>query len=283
MINIFYKLGHTIRWGFVPTRYLTLLCSLKFDRIFAHSKQIFSKTSNINQFGFCNGPIMNNETLNSIKSIYLPRSAIAVQQNKKIPFVNLLTEDDLHAENPVFKLAFSDDVLLPATDYFRGKLSLDSIQVLHSFEIGEKLKESQLWHLDYGDRKSFHYIAYLNNVSTPDDGPFVFIDKKSSQKIGRSVFVRRVPDIEVDEKIGNDRVIKFYGNAGSSVFVDPAKCYHFGSRCRNIRLAIFITFNSWFPFSKPADMITKNTEKLIQEVIKLRPELNHDFIKSLLL
>ena len=100
--------------------------------------------------------------------------------------------DDIDADNPVVQPAFSPEILDVADDYFAGRLILDSIQVLYSWPTRGALRESQLWHKDYGDWKSFHWIAYLNDVNGPDDGPFSFIDKRDARRIAPSPFIRRI-------------------------------------------------------------------------------------------
>lgn len=274
MKKVINKILHTMRWGFVPTRYLTRLFGLKLKRLFRKPGHVFKDTEIIEKTGYKILQNLDNQSIQEIQTIYRKKSENVRRTNLKIPFVNLFTEEDISALNPVFKIAFSEKIQSCAYDYFRGKYLLDSIQVLYSFKTEDKLKESQLWHLDYGDTKSFHFICYINDVTKSEDGPFVFLDKNNSNKIGKSLFVRRVPDEEVVSKVRNDDIIHFKGSAGSCLFVDPSVCYHYGSRCLNPRLAIFITFNSWFPFAQPSPFIIRNKKIIYENALKLNTNIS---------
>lgn len=195
------------------------------------------------------------------------------------PFINLLNAEDIHPDNPILQLAFSRLIFDAAIDYFGGELSLAGIQVLYSkADHKAELRESQLWHKDYSDSKSLHAIIYLNDVLDEDSGPFVFIDKETSKKIKKSPIVRRINDNDFFQELKSDEVTFFYGKAGSFVLVDPAACYHHGSRGRKPRLALFVTFNTSTPYVKAQDFIIKNKESIIDCCLKLRPDLSKEFV-----
>ena len=238
--------------------------------------------TNISQNGFHLADPIDSSSLKKIIAIYKPRCAFVLREPSGHPFKNIFETKDIDKNNPVFQLAFSPKILDVATDYFRGKLILDSIQVLYSYSTNNETRESQFWHLDYNDRKSFHAIIYLNDVLSENDGPFVFLDKQESKGIGRSFVVRRIPDNSFYKNYGNNHAINFFSKAGGFVYVDPAACYHYGSRCKNDRLAIFVTFSSWFPFVKPVNLIINNRRKILIEAKLLRPDLSNEFLKNLL-
>lgn len=96
------------------------------------------------------------------RSVYLPRAPEVTPEALKAPFVNLSRSEDLKIDNPLTQFAFSKEVLDVAIDYFGGRLSLDSLQVLYSYPQCGDLKESKKWRLDYGDSKFLHCVAYLN-------------------------------------------------------------------------------------------------------------------------
>ena len=163
-----------------------------------------------------------------------------------------------------------------------GRLVLDSIQALYSWPTAGALRESQLWHKDYGDWKSFHWIAYLNDVNGPDDGPFSFIDKRDARRIAPSPFIRRIADDDFSRELKGGQVRVFAGRAGDSIFVDPAACYHCGSRCRNPRLAVFVTFNTSNPFVAPTAPIRENRQRIFEAARSLRPDLSDGYLRRLL-
>lgn len=282
-MNSLRKIASFIRWRLVPMRYATMLGSLKWGKMFQAPPLRSIITTEIEAKGFTKGADVAPELLRQAVDMYVPRGQVVEPKSRSgHPFVNLFNEDDIQPDNPVFRFAFSPEVLDTAADYFGGRLILDSIQVLYSYPTEGALRESQHWHLDYGDRKSFHCVAYLNDVLTPEDGPFVYVDKPSTQKIGRSMIVRRIADQQFNLELRGGNIETFYGKAGSSVLVDPSVCYHYGSRCKKPRLAIFATFSTWFPFAQPVPLIRQNAGKLLVAARQVRPDLSEGFLKALL-
>jgi hypothetical protein len=229
----------------------------------------------IDRNGYSIGPKLSDALLDSIVAMVTSRVPSEKNVKQKLPFINLVNASDFTSDNPLMKFAFSKDVLDPAIDYFGGRCSLDSIQILYSFaqEKDGKLKESQHWHIDYGDSRSFHSITYLNDVETDDGGPFVFVDKHDSKNVKKGAIIRRVSDKRFEEELGKGQIRKFFGKAGETVFVDPAACWHYGSRCLNPRVAIFVTFNSDLPYVAPSRLVRENRTKLMNVASELRPDI----------
>lgn len=232
--------------------------------------------------GHCPGPTLDPEALQDILAIYGPRSTAVVPRSGGHPFVNLMQAQDYEATNPVLRHAFSPQVLDVAHDYFSGRFILDSIQVLHSWPTEGPLHDSQLWHKDYGDSKSLHCVSYLSEVQGSDDGPFVFVDRADTTRIRRSPFIRRISDAQFASELGSGTIRRFVGRPGESVLVDPAACYHYGSRCRRPRLAIFVTFNTDRPFVAPTEPVRQHGQRLLAAARAIRPELHEDYLRGLL-
>ncbi len=281
-MNKLRKIASFVRWRLVPMRYLTMLLDLKWGNLFKSPHLRTAICREVMDTGYHIASPIDQQITKEIQALYQPRTATVVPKKHGHPFVNLFTEEDIHPDNPVFRLAFSSKILEVAADYFGHKLILDSIQVLYSYSTGGEIRESQHWHLDYGDSKSFHAVTYLNEVSTSTDGPFVFVDKAATRKVGRSLIVRRIADEKFVKELGNNKIHQFNGPAGSMVYVDPAVCYHYGSRCLHSRLAIFVTFNSWFPYAQPMQTITQNREKIFAAAKQVRPDLDPQFLRSIL-
>ena len=276
------KIGSFVRWRLIPVRYVTMLIGMKWQKLFFSPPPKTVTAVEIKSKGFTTGPNLSPEILKRANDIYVPRSKQVVPKASGHPFVNLFTADDIHPDNPIFCFAFSPEVLDVATDYFGGRLILDSIQVLYSYPTEGTLRESQYWHLDYGDRKSFHCVTYLNDVLVDDDGPFGYVDKFITNRIGRSMILRRIPDEQFDRELKDGKAEKFLGRAGSSILIDPSACYHYGSRCKTPRLASFATFSTWFPFSQPVPLVVQNAQKILVAARQVRPDLSEAFLKTLL-
>jgi hypothetical protein len=267
-----------------------LIVKRKFSMLFNINSKTFSKSEPsvlesskvLSNVGFTSGPTCSPEILQEIKNIYEARIGEVIPKSTGAPFKNLIHDEDITIDNPVIKLAFSKEILDPAIDYFGGKLLLESLQVLYSYPTDGKLRESQHWHKDFGDSKSFHGIMYLNDVTKVKHGPFVFVNRIESKKMKRSLVIRRINDEDFRKELGDGQIETFYGKAGESIFVDPAICYHYGSRCKEGRLAIFFTFNTSTPYVIIPGLIQNNRNKLFEIGKILRPDLSEDKLKVLL-
>jgi len=281
-MSVLHNVASFFRWRVIALRYAGKLRSLPARRVFGGAGPRTAAAQRIVRDGHDPGPMLGARELEDMVGIYGPRTRGVVRREDGHPFVNIFSATDIEMANPVVRRAFSPEVLDVADDYFGGRLVLDSIQVLYSWPTQGALRESQLWHKDYGDTKSFHWIAYLNDVNGPDDGPFSFIDKHDARRISPSLFIRRISDEALLRELGGGRVRVFLGRAGDSIFVDPAACYHSGSRCRNPRLAVFVTFNTSNPFVAPTDPVRENRQRLFEVARSLRPDLSDSYLGRLL-
>jgi|Cruoilmetagenom7_1024161.scaffolds.fasta_scaffold21531_1 hypothetical protein len=270
------SLGSFIKWRLVPVRYAGKLPNLRLRHLKPAAKPVLPVTVEIIENGYAKGPTGSPAIVKALQDVYKPRvPATKPQGSNSHPFVNLVKPEDLTPENPLMQLAFSKEVVDVAMDYFGGNAMLDSLQILNSFATDEDcLKESQKWHLDYGDSQSLHCVMYLNDVLEAEDGPFVFIDKKDTKRLGRSLIIRRIDDDQFSKEVGDGEIREVYGKAGSSVLVDPAVCYHYGSRCKNARMAVFITFNSDAPFMKATPIVRNNAARILEAAKVLRPDMD---------
>jgi hypothetical protein len=271
-----------LRWRLVPVRYAGRLRYLRPKHLKRTSPSFGLVAKAIQNKGFTPGPIVKPDMLSELQATFKARAPEVRRADLKVPFVNLTTADDFTVDSAFMKLAFSPDLLDPVLDYFGGQARLDSLQVLYSFPSNGPLKESQKWHLDYGDSKSMHCVMYLNDVVSDAEGPFTFVDKKASKSLGRSLIVRRIPDEQMEIELKGAEVHKFYGPAGSSVWIDPAACYHYGSRCVTPRTAIFLTYNSETPFTAQVPLVRNNAKKIANVGKKLRPDLPAETFDRLL-
>lgn len=276
------KILSFLRWRIVTIRYITMFANIRWLATWRSHVPSLKVSSEILSNGYERIGSIDKSELSRIVEIFKPRiDSVSVNQ-EGAPFINLLTSDDITTENPILKLAFSKEIFDVASDYFGGNFILDSIQVLYSWPNNGELRESQKWHKDYGDNKSFHAVIYLNDVGTVEDGPFVFINKAESKCIKYSPFVRRIDDDMFNQELEGGEINYFYGRAGEILLVDPAVCYHYGSRGSNSRMALFLTFNTSMPFVKPQELILQNGEKLFDVARQLRPDLSESFLNRVI-
>ncbi len=282
MNPVIQKTASFLRWRLVPVRYLGRLRRLNRHNFSTVYVPKTSKAQEIERVGFTAGPTFDGELLKQLQTLFLPRVEAVRNTKSKAPFINLSKPEDINADNPLMKLAFSKGILDVALDYYSGHCRLDKMQVLYSFPSDKAdIRESQMWHLDYSDSRSFHAITYLNDVLDNDGGPFVFVDKNDTKRVRKGPIIRRINDDQFQQELGDGEVRTFYGRAGETVMMDPAVCYHYGSRCKVGRVAIFTTFSSDKPFAPAMPLITENTKKILDVAIKLRPDLDRRVLEEL--
>jgi hypothetical protein len=269
-----------LRWRLVPVRYAGKLAAR--PRAGSAFVPRSALTAAIERDGHHAGPRLEPETLAQIQAIYRPRMVDVTPTQGGHPFTNIVRAEDYAPGNPVFRHAMSPQVLDVAHDYFNGRFVLDSIQVLYSWPTPGPLRESQMWHKDYGDSRSLHCMTYLNDVTTADDGPFVFVDKADTRRIRRVPYIRRIDDASFRAELGGGQLRQFHGRAGESVFVDPSVCYHYGSRCVHARLAIFVTFNTDRPFVAPTEPVRTHRERILAAARQVRPDLTDAYLRAFL-
>ena len=211
-----------LRWRLVPVRKLGKVK----NRLTGHAAPPPRESSfdparleQLNTRGYCPAIPVDPDQLKAIRDIYMPRGDEVVPTDNGHPFENVVRPEDSNAENPLLQLAFSEDILGAAHAYFDGKFSFASIQVARSFPTSGDLRESQKWHRDFGDSKSLHFIMYLNDVTTDEHDPFVFVDKQVSKKVKSSPIIRRLTDDQIAGEIGSDEFETFYGPSGSAILI----------------------------------------------------------------
>lgn len=94
---------------------------------------------------------------------------------------------------------------------------------------------SQFWHMDYHATPTIYVIVAVRDIG-PEDGPMHFLGAATSKRVAEALDYGarnspyRVVDERVDELIGPEEVHSFTGAAGSVLFLDSSRCFHFGSR-----------------------------------------------------
>jgi len=212
-----------IRWRLLPSRYLQTLSTNR--RVARQRWAMPSREMNdVQTRGYAPGPSLGLQAREAISAIYRPRTAEVQARTTGHPFVNQFRAEDIRADNPVVRFAFSEAVLGRAAEYFGNQVTRDSIQVLYSYPTEGAPRESQLWHKDYGDSRSLHCMTYLNDVQEPQGGLFAFVDRADRAHVRRSSFVRRIDDAQFARELGEGEVRYLKSTAGTSEFVDAAAC-----------------------------------------------------------
>ncbi|MEW6144359.1 MAG: phytanoyl-CoA dioxygenase family protein [Thermodesulfobacteriota bacterium] len=162
------------------------------------------------------------------------------------PWFQELPIDDLFDKYPsLLDFATSSDVLSTVCKHL-GFIPVLSAAVPHGLRFNESwaahddappgyFRGSQLFHIDYHDSPMAYVIVLLNDI-TMENGPFCFMPDSVSQKVTKAVGYRkwrkphRLSDDEVYSVVPESELIKVCYPAGTVLFFDPSRCFHFGSR-----------------------------------------------------
>jgi hypothetical protein len=177
------------------------------------------------------------------------------------PWFQELPIDDLFDKYPsLLDFATSSDVLSTVCRHL-GFIPVLSAAVPHGLRFNESwaghddappgyFRGSQLFHIDYHDSPMAYVIVLLNDI-TMENGPFCFLPDSVSQKVAKAVGYRRwrkphrLSDDEVYSVASESELVKVCYPAGTVLFFDPSRCFHFGSRnAVNPRYALMYAFVS---------------------------------------
>ncbi len=130
-----------------------------------------------------------------------------IEQGKNLKLHN---SDYSVIENPflhfdeVFELAFRDEFLEFAKEYFNCMPAIGTFNLRRSYANPGPPSTTQLFHCDKNSVKFFKLFIYLNDVDDPSEGPLTLIGD-SVQKKPKEVFSKlRWSDEEIKELYGED-------------------------------------------------------------------------------
>jgi hypothetical protein len=162
------------------------------------------------------------------------------------PFFQEIPIDDLFEKFPsILNFATSSDVLSVICNYL-GFIPVFSGALPYGIRFNESWAKyddnpngpftaSQLFHLDYHDSPMAYVLVALRNV-TMENGPFCFLPESVSQKASKALnygargIPHRVTDEEMYSVTRESELIKLCHPAGTVLFLDNSKCFHYGSR-----------------------------------------------------
>lgn len=172
------------------------------------------------------------------------------QLGHKSFWVSLLDEDLIDGKFPTdhsfVRYALQPSVLRILADHMRTLPQLSDVLLTLSRPMTDaNLSYSQLWHLDHDDKQVCKLFIYLTDVCGTADGPFTFIDAKTSAPF-RNTLRSHMADDAVLAKVGRHSVREMIAPRLSSFIVDTAKCLHMGSRIKSGHSRLLYTA-TYFP------------------------------------
>ena len=127
---------------------------------------------------------------------------------------------------------------------------IGQIPALHGYSLNHvkadagvtELEGSQLYHRDVGCQRLLHLIVQVTDCYE-GDGPFTFIDAEWSEHLKQSLGHQagKVSDDDVDKFVDPAAINRVIGPSGLIVFVNPERCFHYGTNTGGERLQPIIS------------------------------------------
>ncbi len=173
------------------------------------------------------------------------RGGIKRQGSSRPYFQEIPIEDLLDKYPSILDFALSSDVLSVVCKYL-GFIPVFSGALPYGIRFNESWAKfddkpngpytaSQLFHLDYHDSPMAYVIVTLSDVAM-DNGPFCFLPESVSKRAAEALNYRargrpyRITDEQMYSVVSESELIKLCYSAGTVLFLDNSKCFHYGSR-----------------------------------------------------
>lgn len=185
------------------------------------------------------------QLLADAKEIIKERGGVKRPGASRVYFQEIPVEDLLDKYPSILDFATSSDVLSTVCNYL-GFVPVFSGALPYGIRFNESWAKfddnpnspftaSQLFHLDYHDSPMAYVIVTLSGV-TMENGPFCFLPESASRKVSEALNYRargrpyRVKDEQLYSVVPESELIKLCYPAGTVLFLDNSKCFHYGSR-----------------------------------------------------
>ena len=183
--------------------------------------------------------------LDSAEAIIAERGGVDRGGGDRAFFQQILNDASVVEHPAVLDFATSTAVVEPLVDYMGFIPTLSG-----ALPLGVRLNESdlrfapssdgtysqsQLFHRDYHDSPMVYVIVCLRDV-TMENGPFCFLPASVSARASKVLRYGergtnyRITDEEMYAVVSEDDLQRFCYPAGTVLFIDSSRCFHYGSR-----------------------------------------------------
>lgn len=166
------------------------------------------------------------------------------QRNPRKDFLlSILAGSDVSDHPALVRFMISRPLLDLVTDYL-GSVPLLAGANLWWSPVNQTQRSSQLYHVDREDTRQMKLFINVTET-TADSGPLTFLPPGPSDRVRQFVGrgVRRIQDAQVVDAGVEEQAFELVGPPGTGLFLDTARCLHFGSRvARRDRLVLAIQF-----------------------------------------
>ena len=184
--------------------------------------------------------------LKDANEIINDRGGVKRQSSARRPFFQEIPFEDLFDKYPsILDFATCSDVLSVVCNYLQF-IPVFSQSVPFGIRFNESWAKfvdppsenptaSQLFHLDHHDSPMVYVIVVLRDIAM-ENGPFCFLPEKISNRAARALkygfrgVSHRVTDEEMYKVVPESELITLCYPAGTVLFLDNSKCFHYGSR-----------------------------------------------------
>jgi len=159
------------------------------------------------------------------------------------------------ADSPLVKFALQKTVIDTVSQYFGYIPVLAYMGIWVSPRETETLTNSQLFHCDQADVRQMKVFLHCSDVSERD-GPLHVITARESRRMQRAVHYcwsdeqQCLPDSVVSRHVPMHQWSAATGSAGTVLFGDTSRCFHFGSRvAKDAQPRVMAVFQFLSPFA----------------------------------
>ena len=162
------------------------------------------------------------------------KPTVSISQKKSF-LGSLMVSPAIRAE--VNKLSIEQNLL----EYLGPGTKLQSVEMYHSTPNNSTYRSGQLWHKDIDFIPQIK-MFFMCQPTMHDNGPFTFLSSQDSD-IAHTTLNYIMGKCLGDNYFQSYVPIELTGDAGSLVFIDTSRCFHFGSRCKaGERIALVVQF-----------------------------------------
>ena len=149
------------------------------------------------------------------------------------PIKHVPYRHDLKAASALVRPFLAPEMYLTAAEYLGVLPVLSSVRIAWSPNDSDGLRSSQMFHLDPEAARQVKVFIAVRDVG-PENSPLTFVPEHHTLALIRSgnpAFLgRRVKDRKLAEDVAPSEWISHEGPAGSAVFIDTSRSFHYGSR-----------------------------------------------------
>lgn len=141
-------------------------------------------------------------------------------------------------DSPFLRFPLREDVIAAVSAYLGVVPVLAKMDVWKSDNSPSQHHASQLYHCDWDDTTQLKVFVYASDVDAAS-GPLTLMEAQASDTLRSSIGYTygrkgyRVSDDTANKTVGTASQHEITGPAGTAVFADTSRCFHFGSRVQS--------------------------------------------------